>query len=1320
MAQTQNFGDTISNGIQDIAALLPLLGTEQCERHVGEALQKGYLYAAATPLSIFGSLGVVKTSFATFLAATTKPFYGGNWLQDAGFATAGSVASMVTLSPGTKRYGAELQLERLMKEQHIKNPEMISNIERFGWKKDEGTDAGLKRLYPSWNLCLVLTSALASIIALTPYIYLARHDPRNALVWIFPAFRSFGSFLCVVSIQLALQRRIYHITSSSLLLMKETYRNPPTIEQSKKEQDMLLEARLKQLSKQRTSDLEKGPTSETQRSHGEGIPAPRSVHLTLVILQVSLAVGMGMIVTGYVGCFNLVSQTSAKNGPYVWFGVEAALSISRLVLWGSNPSWDEQGTGLTVRLALLPKSRPASADAEERNYLDVCPDPELFPIAQAQQSPTTDHMFPFITSPHHISLLTNKPMAYYVDQDKEWIVSFVAHGVEDFLAATTPYVGPLERIEVDGSSIYYAVLAELSDKTSQKLLCVTAVPHGARWNSLSFLLRGGKTQHSTFLSRTRQLTGTRALEVTFVEELEDASTGFLDSQSISLIIDYSNTLLCRLVAPPDMDSDLHLSWSLQVFSGTPSQSCSEALPPTPTPPLPPPLLSHLDREYMQIGQVCDLKGDYCLSRSGNMNGVTFPYLGSTERILTYKEYALMFNSAILETYLCIMDHRFVRHAGLSDTLSHQLRLQWIQKMEARLSAEKLATNERHYNRLESSNSPQRYRETWDTLSSEIRSLRLLPANDPVLQQWEAILYHTIQFGHSPHFSMLFSLKPLAAASELINFLHPSFTDDERLSDPYHDLIAYVRLSIQRLRSITPPPCFGRMDPDGPGSPEFSPPYMCINSALIEGSKDKFIAQMHLIEILHLPNAITSWKGVFSILYSLPSLPPTFTTLVLSNLSFTLERFHELLSLVKKHRNLMFFIHNECHNYVGPKGLAKVTHTIVRNRRKWRNHALQLRLPHYQIGLQPPQQDSNPEGGRPLPLCMSHGHEMCLRYDVRVVAMVYIPYYGKIIPILLAKGLTSRGGGAFVASIYQWRQDNLLDDRWEVDNMKKTVHSSKWSKWVPLRFDAFSEVAPGCYQVHIHGEEVNQYVFKKLEIKFVPTHQFQFSLHSPAGQHHGSVTVSPSEGTAPDSPLVKLTMGLLPATSGVSLDFLWVISEEQDRSPTQVASHSYSFTPNKPGPNYSSESVPPPTYRFQFSLRNPEGHRHHGSFIFSPETTDHKLENFIMVLDPLSNKLRLDRRWLVSSFGHAVRVAEEGMVQEQTALDSSEIDGFFEPSLPREQEDQPQGSEESSEESSEEPSEESSDETSENATGRRGDEDSRIFVVPSPPDESVLP
>ncbi|TEB18719.1 hypothetical protein FA13DRAFT_1648095, partial [Coprinellus micaceus] len=75
-----------TGGIQDVAALLPLLGTDQCEMHVTSALQRGYLYAAAAPMSIFGSLGLVKAGVATLWASIdTLRFSGPASLRNAGF-----------------------------------------------------------------------------------------------------------------------------------------------------------------------------------------------------------------------------------------------------------------------------------------------------------------------------------------------------------------------------------------------------------------------------------------------------------------------------------------------------------------------------------------------------------------------------------------------------------------------------------------------------------------------------------------------------------------------------------------------------------------------------------------------------------------------------------------------------------------------------------------------------------------------------------------------------------------------------------------------------------------------------------------------------------------------------------------------------------------------------------------------------------------------------------------------------------------------------------------------------------------------------------
>jgi hypothetical protein len=57
-------GSTLTGGIQDVAAILPLLGTAQCSDQVSSALTRGYLYAAASPMSIFGSLKTLVVCFS--------------------------------------------------------------------------------------------------------------------------------------------------------------------------------------------------------------------------------------------------------------------------------------------------------------------------------------------------------------------------------------------------------------------------------------------------------------------------------------------------------------------------------------------------------------------------------------------------------------------------------------------------------------------------------------------------------------------------------------------------------------------------------------------------------------------------------------------------------------------------------------------------------------------------------------------------------------------------------------------------------------------------------------------------------------------------------------------------------------------------------------------------------------------------------------------------------------------------------------------------------------------------------------------------------
>jgi hypothetical protein len=68
-------GAILTDGIQDVSPLLPLLGTEPCEVHASCALSEGYLYVAATPMCLFGSLGLARAGLKTFIASLNQLLY---------------------------------------------------------------------------------------------------------------------------------------------------------------------------------------------------------------------------------------------------------------------------------------------------------------------------------------------------------------------------------------------------------------------------------------------------------------------------------------------------------------------------------------------------------------------------------------------------------------------------------------------------------------------------------------------------------------------------------------------------------------------------------------------------------------------------------------------------------------------------------------------------------------------------------------------------------------------------------------------------------------------------------------------------------------------------------------------------------------------------------------------------------------------------------------------------------------------------------------------------------------------------------------------
>ena len=250
-----NFGGTLTGGIQDISALLPLLGTEQCEKHVGSALEGGFLYAAATPLSLFGSLGIVKAGISVLVASISIPkpslslplsfseswfehisipipslkftplpklssrrrwyrkpslkfpisfttsgrlWCGARVLNNAGFKLAGKVAPLIGMDE--KRYKAESRLIEILKEKHIDTPEKLS----IQWRSTQ------------WNIYLVISTIVAALISGVPYLYLLLKDPPSTIhsPWVFPFLRTVGSCLATVCCQFLIQSRVISLMKS--------------------------------------------------------------------------------------------------------------------------------------------------------------------------------------------------------------------------------------------------------------------------------------------------------------------------------------------------------------------------------------------------------------------------------------------------------------------------------------------------------------------------------------------------------------------------------------------------------------------------------------------------------------------------------------------------------------------------------------------------------------------------------------------------------------------------------------------------------------------------------------------------------------------------------------------------------------------------------------------------------------------------------------------------------------------------------------------------------------------------------------------------
>ena len=291
---------TLTGGIQDISAIPPLLGTEQCSVQVSSALTRGYLYAAATPMSIFGSLGVVTAGFKTLVACFSfGDIEGAELLWNMGFEPQGENLSLIMVEAGkgkdrdAGRYTIETRMDELIKKLNI----------------DKTRITGVSHKSAAWNVKMVATTALLCTLSIAPYIHLNRghNHLKKSTTWIFPVLRATGGFITATLIQLLIQRRIATLFNEYLKRDQQPKRDQPP-----------------------NKDIEAAVETKKNRTDANTWP-----------LLFLLLIGLVASVVGYVGCFSVVQNSTSTIGPVSWFCLEAGLSVMRLAIWAWNPTRDD-------------------------------------------------------------------------------------------------------------------------------------------------------------------------------------------------------------------------------------------------------------------------------------------------------------------------------------------------------------------------------------------------------------------------------------------------------------------------------------------------------------------------------------------------------------------------------------------------------------------------------------------------------------------------------------------------------------------------------------------------------------------------------------------------------------------------------------------------------------------------------------------------------------------------------------------------------------------------------------------------------------------
>ncbi|KAJ7481817.1 hypothetical protein FB451DRAFT_1237253 [Mycena latifolia] len=579
-------GNNLVSGIQDVSAFLPIIGTDQCERHVGEALEGGFLYAAATPLSMFGSLGIVKASAAILVASISPRF--ARMLADSGFKIEGSVAAMI----GTSHTMSKGATSQSMKAQVNKNDE----AENRGQKKDipkyiaarkfeellveqhiETSQLELKFNYYSWNWQLCISTGLLSCLSITPYIRLIMddHPPSKPFpAWAAPLMRIFGSAVSVVVAQMIIQIQMERILQMTLDETTADEQPSPIsgsgskvplhdVEKGNDAAGSDQAQSLRDDSSQTTTEPSHPIATlfaQNKRNDMVAPPLPNNIptRIRLILLQFLLFIGIVSTAIGYLSCFTVVQNATPRN-TYIWLGLEIFLALLRIYIWALNPSYDEH-TGLRLELRL--------------------PD-------NPERAPT---------------LTTGRDVLPILEEHDPFVVRTDTH----FLEYISPYTGPVERFNDPDNHvvIYYALAGYFSDTSESdeaKVLLTTVLDLESR--STFVLVHHCGTNHSftnsldpaaTICAATSEIMQDTGIITVTCGLILHTKHGFTKTERFTAIDKHSRGIADRIGGIGRIIR-LDVSWRLD----SPTPVFDEAREPTAAP------LTRLDKERLRKQRLAD-------------------------------------------------------------------------------------------------------------------------------------------------------------------------------------------------------------------------------------------------------------------------------------------------------------------------------------------------------------------------------------------------------------------------------------------------------------------------------------------------------------------------------------------------------------------------------------------------------------------------------------------------------------------------------------------------------------------------------------------